>query len=304
MLPERSRRRQRATAQTRHFQHVILAAAGFPLSCPHAENAQKVTVPLSAAHLTFSYSQTGRRSRTPAPRAVDDVTLDIGEGALLGILGPNGSGKTTLLKLLAGILTPDEGTVSLDDRDLSAMPARERARRVAVVPQETQLAFDYSVLEIALMGRYPHLGPFEVEGPEDLAAAMAGLEATGTARLADRPFQHLSGGEKQRVIIASALAQLGDRESSRVLFLDEPTASLDLKYQLEVAALVRRLHDRQNVTIVLSTHDLRFAASICTEIVMLSSGRVLAQGAPRAVLTRDAIARLYEIDPAAAPVVV
>ena len=261
-------------------------------------------MPLSAAHLTFSYSQTGRRSRTLAPRAVDDVTLDIGEGALLGILGPNGSGKTTLLKLLAGILTPDVGTVSLDDRDLSAMPARERARRVAVVPQETHLAFDYSVLEIALMGRYPHLGPFEVEGPEDLAAAMAGLEATGTARLADRPFQHLSGGEKQRVIIASALAQLGDRESSRVLFLDEPTASLDLKYQLEVAALVRRLHDRQNVTIVLSTHDLRFAASICTEIVMLSSGRVLAQGAPRAVLTRDAIARLYEIDPAAAPVVV
>ena len=261
-------------------------------------------VPLSAAHLSFSYAPSSRGARGPGPHAVDDVSLDVAGGALVGILGPNGSGKTTLLKLLAGILAPGQGVVTLDGRDVSAMPARERARRVAVVPQETQLAFDYSVLEIALMGRYPHLGPFEVEGPDDLAAAMAGLEATGTARLADRNFQHLSGGEKQRVVIASALAQLGSRESSRVLFLDEPTASLDLKYQLEVAALVRRLHDRQNVTIVLSTHDLRFAASICGEIVMLSSGRVLSHGPPREVLTRDAIARLYEIDPAAAPVVV
>lgn len=261
-------------------------------------------VPLSAAGLSFTYAQAGRRARERAPRAVENVSLEVAGGALVGILGPNGSGKTTLLKLLAGILTPDRGTVSLDGQDVSAMPARERARRVAVVPQETHLAFDYSVLEIALMGRYPHLGPFEVEGPEDLAAAIAGLEATGTARLSDRPFQHLSGGEKQRVIIASALAQLGDRESSGVLFLDEPTASLDLKYQLEVAALVRHLHDRQQATIVLSTHDLRFAASICSEIVMLSAGRVLAQGPPHQVLTRDAIARLYDIDPALAPVVV
>ena len=261
-------------------------------------------MPLSAAHLRFSYAQSGRRSPGSAPLAVDDVSLDVTSGALVGILGPNGSGKTTLLKLLAGILRPDDGVVTLDGQNVSTMPARERARRVAVVPQETQLAFDYSVLEIALMGRYPHLGPFEVEGPDDLAAAVAGLDATGTAPLADRNFQHLSGGEKQRVVIASALAQLGEQEASRVLFLDEPTASLDLKYQLEVAALVRRLHDRQHVTIVLSTHDLRFAASICTEVVMLSSGRVLAQGPPREVLTRDAIARLYEIDPAAAPVVV
>jgi len=261
-------------------------------------------VPLAAAHLRFSYAQSGRRSSGSAPLAVDDVSLDVTSGALVGILGPNGSGKTTLLKLLAGILRPDDGVVTLDGQNVSTMPARERARRVAVVPQETQLAFDYSVLEIALMGRYPHLGPFEVEGPDDLAAAVAGLDATGTAPLADRNFQHLSGGEKQRVVIASALAQLGEQETSRVLFLDEPTASLDLKYQLEVAALVRRLHDRQHVTIVLSTHDLRFAASICTEVVMLSSGRVLAQGPPREVLTRDAIARLYEIDPAAAPVVV
>jgi len=260
-------------------------------------------VPLSAARLSFGYPPAELRPRKASPLAVNDISLAIDHGTLVGILGPNGSGKTTLLKLLAGILTPRSGTVTLDGRDVSTMPTRERARRIAVVPQETHLAFDYSVLEIALMGRYPHLGPFEVEGPGDLAAAQAGLDATGTGRLASRMFQHLSGGEKQRVIIASALAQLDDDASSRVLFLDEPTASLDLKYQLEVAALVRRLHDQQHVTIVLSTHDLRFAASVCTEVVLLSAGRVLAHGAPREVLTPAAIAELYEIDVSAAPLV-
>jgi len=261
-------------------------------------------VPLSAARLSFGYPPAALRPRDASPLAVNDVSLAIDHGALVGILGPNGSGKTTLLKLLAGILTPRAGTVTLDGRDVSTMPTRARARRIAVVPQETHLAFDYSVLEIALMGRYPHLGPFEVEGPRDLAAAETGLEATGTGRLASRMFQNLSGGEKQRVIIASALAQLDDGEASRVLFLDEPTASLDLKYQLEVAALVRRLHDEQHVTIVLSTHDLRFAASVCTEVVLLSAGRVLAHGMPRDVLTPAAIAELYEIDVSAAPLVI
>ncbi len=260
-------------------------------------------MPLSAAHLSFGYPPAGRRPHEASPLAVSDVSIAVDHGALVGILGPNGSGKTTLLKLLAGILTPRAGTVMLDGRNVSTMPARERARRVAVVPQETHLAFDYTVLEIALMGRYPHLGPFEVEGPQDLAAAEAGLEATGTGRLASRMFQNLSGGERQRVIIAAALAQLDEDESSRVLFLDEPTASLDLKYQLEVAALLRRLHDRQHVTIVLSTHDLRFAASVCTEVILLSAGRALAQGPPREVLTPAAIAELYEIDVSAAPLV-
>jgi iron complex transport system ATP-binding protein len=264
-------------------------------------------VPLSAARLSFGYPQAGRHNRAASRLAVNDVSLTIDRGALVGILGPNGSGKTTLLKLLAGILTPADGVVRLDDRDIVAMPPRERARRVAVVPQETQLAFDYTVLEIALMGRFPHLGAFEVEGPKDLAAAAAGLEATGTASLADRMFHTLSGGEKQRVVIASALAQLdesGSDRESRVLFLDEPTASLDLKYQLEVASLLRRLHDRQHVTIVLTTHDLRFAASVCADVVLLSGGRVLSHGAPADVLTADSVARLYDIDAAvAAPLV-
>jgi iron complex transport system ATP-binding protein len=258
-------------------------------------------VPLSANRLRFGYAEHG--ARRPARLAIDDVSVDIPTGGFVGILGPNGSGKTTLLKLLAGVLGPQAGQVTLDGQDVTRMPARARARRVGVVPQETHLAFEYSVLEIALMGRYSHLGAFEIEGPADLAAALAALDATGTRALADRPFQTLSGGEKQRVIIASALAQLDHEGNSGVLFLDEPTASLDLKYQLEVAALLRRLHDDRRATIVLSTHDLRFAAGLCHTVVLLSGGHVLASGSPRDVLTPVAIATLYDIDVAAAPAV-
>jgi iron complex transport system ATP-binding protein len=253
---------------------------------------------LEAVDLRFAYP--GSR------RILDDVSFGIEEGTLAGILGPNGSGKTTLLRLVARTLRPSSGHIRLDGADVAALPRRSLARRLAVVPQETVLAFDYSVIEIVLMGRYPHLGAFEVEGPADLAAARVALEATGTADLASRPFRTLSGGEKQRVMIASALAQLDDSDTAHapILLLDEPTASLDLRYQLEVAALLRRLHDRRNVTIVLTTHDLRFAASLCTRVLLLSKGRLLAEGPPVGVLTPSRISELYEIEAGVASSVV
>ncbi|TAK14176.1 MAG: ABC transporter ATP-binding protein [Acidobacteria bacterium] len=236
---------------------------------------------------------------------VRDVSLTIPSGGLVGVLGPNGSGKTTLFRAISGAIRPRHGSIFIDDANVSTLSSIQMARRLAVVPQETQLALDYSVLELVLMGRYPHLGPFEVEGPRDLASAHAALNATGTDHLAERAFNTLSGGEKQRVVIASALAQLGEGTSDagakgRVLLLDEPTASLDLKYQLEVAMLLRRLHDRQDITIVLSTHDIQFAARLCSELVLLGGGRVLAQGSPAAVLTQSQISALYGIDPAQA----
>jgi iron complex transport system ATP-binding protein len=250
---------------------------------------------LEAVDLRFAYPG--------GPGILDGVSFGIADGALVGILGPNGSGKTTLLRLIARALRPLSGVVRLGGADVSSLSRRLLARRLAVVPQETVLAFDYSVLEIVLMGRYPHLGAFEVEGAGDLAAAMHALEATGTAGFADRPFRTLSGGEKQRVMIASALAQLDDRTSDRssetappLLLLDEPTASLDLRYQLEVAALLRRLHDRRHVTIVLTTHDLRFASSVCTRVILLAKGKVLAEGTPAEVLTPGRVAELYELD--------
>ena len=242
-----------------------------------------------------------------AKRVLDRVSLDIPSGELVGILGPNGSGKTTLLRVLAGTLKPQSGHVTLDNADTAALDRRAVARRVAVVPQDTHLAFDYTVLEVALMGRYPHLGAFEVEGPADFAAAEAALEATGTLDLADRTYATLSGGEKQRVMIAAALSQLDRRNlpASRetpLLLLDEPTAALDLRYQVEVAALIGRLHDASisagaPLTVVLSTHDLHFASTLCNTVVLLSHGAVVAHGPPSVVLTLDALSSVYGISP-------
>lgn len=259
---------------------------------------------LAATDLSFAYGD---------QRVLWDVSLIVPEGGMVGVLGPNGCGKTTLLRLLAGALTPTSGTIALDGRPIATLDRRSIARRVSVVPQHTHLAFDYSVQEVALMGRYPHLGAFEVEGPADLAAAHAALEATGTLHLAHRAFTTLSGGEQQRVAIASALAQLDVRASvtpaaaaaakaPRVLLLDEPTASLDLRYQVEIAALVARLHDEGQATdaplsILTSTHDLRFASTVCTTLVMLAEGRVVAVGAPAQVLTVDTLSSVYGLAP-------
>ena len=243
---------------------------------------------LRAADVTFSYGS------TPVVRG---VSLEIADDGFVGIIGPNGSGKTTLLRLLAGTRLPSSGQVSLDGTPLASLPRASIARRMAVVPQETHLAFEYSVLEVVLMGRYPHLGAFAVEGPADLAVAREALAATGTLDLEQRAFSTLSGGEKQRVVIASALAQIrGRQQGGRALLLDEPTAALDLKYQLGVATLLRSLHAAHDLAIVVSTHDLNFAAGLCRTLVMLKQGRVLAAGPVEDVLTPARIRDLYDVD--------
>ena len=222
---------------------------------------------------------------------VDGVSVSLAAGALTGILGPNGSGKTTLLRLLSGTRRPTSGRVRLGDRALETLSRREVAQHIAVVPQETQLAFEYSAIEIVLMGRHPHLGLFTVEGPNDVRIAQQAMASTGTGALADRPFDQLSGGEKQRVVIAAALAQ-----SARLLLLDEPTASLDLGYQLEVSTLLKTLNRDHGVTMAISTHDLNLAASICRELIMMRDGRVIASGPTNEVLTPDNVRRLYDVD--------
>ena len=248
---------------------------------------------LRVADVAFAYG------RQPV---LSGVSLDLAPGDLVGILGPNGSGKTTLLRLIGGLLRPSAGRIELDGCDLGALPRAELARRMAIVPQETQLAFDYSVLEIALMGRYPHLRALQVEGPADIAIARAALAQTGTASLADRSFMTLSGGEKQRVVIASALAQFEPptedrrREVHELLLLDEPTASLDLGYQLDVATTLRRLNAERGTAMVVSTHDLNFAASLCDRVVLLREGRILATGAIRDVLRADTVRALYDVE--------
>jgi iron complex transport system ATP-binding protein len=264
---------------------------------------------LQATDLEFGYGRRGGRhaaGRAPVPALVlRGVSLTVPHASTVGLLGPNGSGKTTLLKVLSGGLQPSSGSVRLDGQPIDAMPRRLLARRVAVVPQETHTAFDYTVLEMVLMGRYSWLRAFEVEGPTDRDAAFAALEATGTGHLASRLFPTLSGGEKQRVIIASALAQLDDRADRTaasdpaqrpLLFLDEPTASLDLRYQLEVVSLIGRLHDIRGVTIVLSTHDLRLATTVCDSVVLLRDGQVLDAGPTASTVSAPRIGELYAVD--------
>ena len=243
---------------------------------------------LVAHELSYAYPHRGRAGSVPA---VSGISLAVARGSFTGLLGPNGCGKTTLLKLMAGVLSPAAGSVTLEGRVLADLPRRVAARHVAVVPQDTHPAFDYTALEIVLMGRHPHLRAMQLEGPGDLAIAHESLEATGTLHLAHRPFTSLSGGERQRVVIASALAQQPD-----VLLLDEPTASLDLGYQLEVAALLRQLSREHDVTMVMATHDLNLAASMCDSLALIRDGRLLGHGPTNEVLTADTVRQLYDVD--------
>lgn len=246
---------------------------------------------LAADRVSFAYRSRVRAGLEASAKVLDEVSAQVPRGGLVGILGPNGSGKTTLLRLLAGLIRPSSGRIVLDGVDLHTIPRSTVARRMAMVPQETQLAFDYTVLEMATMGRYPHLGAFEIEGPEDLAIAREALGATGTHHLASRLFNTLSGGEKQRVVIAGALAQRPD-----ILLLDEPTASLDLAYQLEIRSILQTLNRERGLTIVVSTHDLNFAAGLCRELVLLHQGHVLAAGATGSMLEPALIRKLYGVD--------
>ena len=239
---------------------------------------------LWADNVSFRYA-------AAAPLVVDGVTVRLIDGAFVGILGPNGSGKTTLLRLLSGTRRPTSGRVLLGNRPLDQLSRREAARQIAIVPQETELAFEYKAIEIVLMGRHPHMGVFAVEGPDDIRIAQDALAATGTSHLADRLFHELSGGEKQRVVIAAALAQ-----SANLLLLDEPTASLDLGYQLEISSLLQRLNRDHGVTMAISTHDLNLAASICRELILMRDGRVVAAGPTADVLTPENVNALYDVE--------
>lgn len=242
---------------------------------------------LQGRDLSFSYERSGAKT----PRVIDHVSVNVDRGAILGLLGPNGSGKTTLLRLLSGMLEPAEGQVLFDGQPIAGVSRRRLATRLALVPQETHAAFDFSAIDMVLMGRYPHLGRFELEGPADLEIAREALRATGTAAFANRPFSTLSGGEKQRVVIAGALAQ-----QPAVLLLDEPTGALDLRYQLEIAAVLHGLNETRGTAMIVSTHDLNLAAALCEKVVLLKQGRVIAQGAIDETLTADNIRRLYDVD--------
>ncbi|MFI6123959.1 ABC transporter ATP-binding protein [Streptomyces sp. NPDC051064] len=228
-----------------------------------------------------------RVSREAGGRIVlDGVSIAPPPGTTVGLLGPNGSGKTTLLRVMAGVVAPGAGVVTLDGRPLAETGRRGVARRVAVVDQHAVTQVDLSVLDVVRLGRIPHRRAWSAPGPEDDAAVREALARTGLADRAAQSWHTLSGGERQRVQIARALAQ-----QPRELLLDEPTNHLDIQHQLELLSLVAALP----VTAVVALHDLNLAAMFCDRVTVMKEGRVVAGGTPSEVITEELIADVYRV---------
>lgn len=243
----------------------------------------------------------GRAPSVPAGEAahpsdvLHGVSLSVRPGEMVGLLGPNGSGKSTLLLVLSGVLRPRAGSATLDGAPLHAMPPRQRARRIAAVPQRPEHIPDLDALSLVLMGRYPYTTLLRGYGPEDHAAAIAALRDTGCAHLAARGARTLSGGELQRVLLARALAQGAD-----TLLLDEATAGLDVARALDILDLLHARH-RSGARIVAAVHDLNLAALYCTRLVFLKQGRVVADGPVHGTFTANLLSEVYETPVAVHP---
>ena len=219
---------------------------------------------------------------------LDDVSASVPEGRFVGLIGPNGAGKTTLLRTVSGVLDPDAGRVTIDGDDVATLSAQASSRRVAVVPQDTTVSFDFSVEQVVEMGRHPYRTRFGGGSGDDRRIVENAMERVDVARFADRSIGSISGGERQRAILARALAQ-----DTPVLLLDEPTASLDVTRQVETLALVRELVE-DGKTAVAAIHDLDLAARFCDDLLLLSGGDIVASGAPENVLDGDTVSDAFD----------
>jgi len=218
------------------------------------------------------------------------ISLAVSPGECVGILGPNGAGKSTLLRIIAGVLPASRGTVWLAGRRLQQWTVRERAQRLAFVPQHTRMTFPFRVREVVLMGRTPFLQRWHTEGQEDLQIVDEAMTLTDIMHLAERDVTTLSGGEMQRVALARALAQ-----QPAFLLLDEPTANLDLRHQVEILDVITRLA-HSGVTILAAFHDLNLAAAYCSTLLLLSDGEVYADGPPATVLTAPTLRAVFDVE--------
>ncbi len=222
---------------------------------------------------------------------LDGVSFGIAKGEVTALVGPNGSGKTTLLRAISGSVKLDSGAILIDGCHLGRQGRRALAKKVAVVPQQAEFAFDYTVEEAVSMGRIPHLGALGIESAADRDAVAKALAQSGLEHLRHRSVHRLSGGELQLVLIARALAQ-----ASPVMLLDEPTSSLDLGHEQAVLRLLSKLNDEQGLTILLVTHDLNLAARESRRVLLFNRGRLAGDGPPAQVLTADAIRQAYGAD--------
>lgn len=215
------------------------------------------------------------------------IDFEANKGEFVGIIGPNGSGKSTLLRCLYRVLTPSEGAVFLDGKELSSYRVKESAQKLAVVAQHNYYNFEFSVRDVVMMGRAPHKRALDCDTAEDYQIMRQSLKAVGMQEFEERSFSTLSGGEQQRIILARALAQ-----QTPCLILDEPTNHLDIKYQLWLMDIVKNL----DCTVISAVHDLNIAAMYCDRLYAMKQGKVIAQGTPHELLTPDLIRELYEVD--------
>ena len=226
--------------------------------------------------------------RAGARTILDSLNCTVREGDFLVIIGPNGAGKTTLLKALCGLVSSSSGEIKLLDRPLSAYSRRQLAAALALVPQNLNLEFAFTVEETVLMGRAPHLGLLEREGRVDHAIARQAMAFTDVAHLAGQRLDQLSGGERQRTMIARAICQ-----QPKIMLLDEPTTALDPAHQLRIMELMQRLRQEEKMTVVMVSHDLNLAALFASRILLLKDGTAMGSGSPAEILTPDNLQRAY-----------
>jgi len=216
------------------------------------------------------------------------MSLEVKPGEVLGLVGPNGCGKSTIIKALSRVISPYSGSIFLNGQNISRIPRMELARLMGVVPQIPLLPSNFTAFEIVLMGRNPHLGFLQYEGPKEIAIAWQAMEKTGTPSLAERRVSELSGGEIQGLLIARVLAQ-----ETKAILLDEPTANLDIGRQIEILDLIRNMCSENNLAVLAALHDLNLAAQYCNRLVLLNEGRVYAEGTPSEVITSSNITKVY-----------
>lgn len=223
--------------------------------------------------------------------AVDDISLELNCGEIYSIIGPNGSGKSTLVKLLCGLLKPYQGSIYFNKQSLNSINRRELARKIGYVAQEMRVAFPITAMEFVLQGRYAHTGMMGFERDEDLAIANEALTLTDTLAFATRNINELSGGERQRVFLARALAQ-----APQILILDEPTSNLDIAHQVSTFALLHRLTRERNIGVLVITHELNLAAEYSDKVLLLKTGKMIACGPPKVVMTQEIMQAVFETD--------
>ncbi|MCW3999043.1 MAG: ABC transporter ATP-binding protein [Candidatus Bathyarchaeota archaeon] len=236
---------------------------------------------LSVKNVAFTYESS---------EILQDVTFDVTEGNLFGILGPNGSGKSTLLKCIDLLLKPKKGSILLNEANLFLSDRREIAKQIGLVPQKENSLYPFSVFETILMGRTPYIERLGGETSTDLKAVEEAMQQMGIEHLSERPVTELSGGEMQRVIIARALTQ-----EPQILLLDEPTLHLDVNHQLDLLSLIQKLTREKKLITVLVTHELNFASRYCDKLLLLHCGKIYAAGTPKEVLTPENILQVFKV---------